>query len=65
MVSRSLDAAKAIRAGNSKSLITSVSMIVVLAREPAMRRQTTPRKLAVRLAREIFIVRKASAERGR
>jgi hypothetical protein len=33
MVSRSLDAANAIRAGNSKSLITSVSMIVVLARE--------------------------------
>jgi hypothetical protein len=36
-------------------------MIVVLARESAMRRQTTPRKLAVRLARKIFIVRKASA----
>ncbi len=33
MVRRSLDAANAIRAGNSKSLITSVSMIVVLARE--------------------------------
>jgi hypothetical protein len=39
-------------------------MSVVLARESAMRRQTTPRKLAVRLARKIFIVRKASAESG-
>ena len=33
MVKRSLEAANAIRAGNSKSLIASVSMIVVLARE--------------------------------
>jgi hypothetical protein len=39
-------------------------MIVVLARESAMRRQTTPRKLAVRLARKIFIVRKASTKSG-
>ena len=33
MVRRSLEAANAIRAGNSNSLIASVSMIVVLARE--------------------------------
>jgi hypothetical protein len=39
-------------------------MIVVLARESAMRRQTTPRKLAVWLARKIFIVRKASTKSG-
>jgi hypothetical protein len=44
--------------------MASVSMIVVLARESLARRQTTPRKLAVRLAWEIFIVRKASAEGG-
>ena len=63
MVKRSLEAANAIRAGNSKSLIASVSMIVVLASNRAASRQTTPRKLAVRLARAIFTSRKRSSGR--
>jgi hypothetical protein len=33
MVRRSLEAANAIRAGNNKSLIASVNMVAVLARE--------------------------------
>jgi hypothetical protein len=40
-------------------------MIVVLARESAARRQTTPRKLAVRLAREIFNASKPAAKNER
>jgi hypothetical protein len=40
-------------------------MIVVLARESAAWRQTTPRKLAVRLAREIFNASKPAAKNER
>jgi hypothetical protein len=40
-------------------------MVVVLARESLAWRQSMLRKLAVRLAREIFNIRKASAERRR
>jgi hypothetical protein len=58
IVSRSLEAANAINAGNSKSLIVSVSMIDrPCASEPRRAVETTLRKLAVRLAQQNFMVR--------
>jgi hypothetical protein len=63
-VNRSLEAANAIRAGNSSSLIASISILVVLEPALAVRRQNTPHKLAVRLARQFFTIRKPARERA-
>jgi hypothetical protein len=62
IVRRSLEAAKAISAGNSNSLIASVNMIGrPYARGLAALNEITARKLTLRLAQDIFISGKAAA----